>query len=318
MNKILLIIPNYLGFDQVIKKGFMLYGNCDVLSYDLEGPFKYKSVWQRLQNAASKAVLRKNLKPLFKQDRFLRALDEIGEVDYLIVNRADLLNQKSLDKAISLAKRSILLLWDSLEKVPLPFHYIDKFDTVYSFDLHDCEKYSFERTFNFHFFAQDPRVKIEHEALFLGTADSRLDDLITIINNLDSRGINAKAYLYDPLSKVRNRHPKIDILKDIIPFYDSDVFSKKTKVIIDLAHKNQVGLSFRIFEGIALRKKIITTNTHVRNHDFYTPANIFVIDNVENFSIPNSFWEDSYEELETSIVERYHISSWVKHILSGR
>ncbi|WP_228731997.1 MULTISPECIES: hypothetical protein [Pseudomonas] len=54
----------------------------------------------------------------------------------------------------------------------------------------------------------------------------------------------------------------------------------------------QAGLSFRFFEAMTSRKKVITTNKSVVDYDFYNPANILVID------------------------EKYTLQGWVKTVFS--
>ena len=59
----------------------------------------------------------------------------------------------------------------------------------------------------------------------------------------------------------------------------------KSKIIVEIQRNDQIGLSFRIFEALGYRKKLVTTNTDVVNYDFYNPQNILVIDE-NNIEIP--------------------------------
>ena len=51
----------------------------------------------------------------------------------------------------------------------------------------------------------------------------------------------------------------------------------ESKVLLDLVRENQDGLSFRIFEAMALKKKIITNNKTIVDYDFYNPNNILIL-----------------------------------------
>jgi len=50
---------------------------------------------------------------------------------------------------------------------------------------------------------------------------------------------------------------------------------------LDLVQGNQTGLSFRVFEAMALQKKLITDNKAIRNYPFYNPNNILILDSKE-------------------------------------
>ena len=77
--------------------------------------------------------------------------------------------------------------------------------------------------------------------------------------------------------------------------------------------ENQTGLSFRFFEAMALKKKVITNNSTVKEYDFYNSENIMVVkDDLSN--IERSFFDSSYQELQPEIYNKYTIQNWVKTV----
>ncbi|MNM85640.1 hypothetical protein D3C81_977650 [compost metagenome] len=88
---------------------------------------------------------------------------------------------------------------------------------------------------------------------------------------------------------------------------------KKSKVIIDLMREGQAGLSFRVFEAMALGKKIITDNQSIQTYDFYKPEN-FLIVNDDLSNIENQFFTLSYQRIPTSLYQKYSLNHWVDHI----
>lgn len=189
------------------------------------------------------------------------------------------------------------------------------FDDIYSFDKRDCENYGFKKIENFHFFERLPEQYIKYDAIFFGSLDNRIEDLTKLLNYLNQDGKNAHAYLNVPKGKEPILHPNIEWIDKIVPYKDSYKFALTGKTIIDLGHPNQNGLSFRFFEAMVFRKKIITTNLSAANYDFYNKNNIQIIKNINNIAIPNSFWETPYEELPADIFDKYHIKNWIKRIL---
>ena len=87
-----------------------------------------------------------------------------------------------------------------------------------------------------------------------------------------------------------------------------------SKVILDIQHPAQTGLTMRTIEMIGLKKKIITTNQDIVHYDFYRPENIQVIDR-KNAIIDKTFFDKEYVEISRSIYEKYSIRNWVLEIL---
>ena len=94
-----------------------------------------------------------------------------------------------------------------------------------------------------------------------------------------------KNQLMKPFSK-----NKIVFTRKRISHENLPEFYKRTKVILDLMRENQYGLSFRVFEAMALEKKIITDNEKIKNYDFYNPNNILVL-NKDFSNITKEFFE---------------------------
>jgi hypothetical protein len=92
-------------------------------------------------------------------------------------------------------------------------------------------------------------------------------------------------------------------------------YIKNSKTVLDVHKKNQNGLSFRVFESLGTQKKLITTNTDIKNYDFYNPNNIFIIEN-DDFLIPKSFFETAYEPIPETILKKYLIENWVEVLLN--
>ena len=72
-------------------------------------------------------------------------------------------------------------------------------------------------------------------------------------------------------------------------------------------------MSFRIFEALALQKKIITSNLSIKQYDFYNPKSIFVLD-TDNINIPIEFIESPFYSIDNTIYEKYTIKNWVKTV----
>ncbi len=115
--------------------------------------------------------------------------------------------------------------------------------------------------------------------------------------NREMRGISSKAVHFVPLSK-----------KSLLDLY------RRSRIVMDVQHPKQIGLTLRCLETLGAKRKLITTNQDIRNYDFYNPNNILVVDR-NNPVVPKDFLNTPYTEVNKDIYDKYSITSWVKHIL---
>jgi hypothetical protein len=84
-----------------------------------------------------------------------------------------------------------------------------------------------------------------------------------------------------------------------------------SKVVLDINHPNQKGLTMRTFETIGAQRKLITTNEDIKRYSFYNPNNILVI-NRKNPELNESFFYSDYEPIEDSIYNKSSIKGWLE------
>ena len=99
-----------------------------------------------------------------------------------------------------------------------------------------------------------------------------------------------------------------------MPLSEVNHYINRSKVLLDINRLGQSGLTFRVFESLGLEKKLITTNADIKNYDFYNPNNILVIDE-KNPIIPMEFFENDYEKIPNSILEKYTLKGWTNHVI---
>ncbi|MFC6269220.1 lipopolysaccharide core biosynthesis protein rfaS [Frigoriflavimonas asaccharolytica] len=314
--KLLFIAPNYYGFNTVVNDGLEKYSNYEVTHIITNGTYIYKNFGERALNFLSKILLGKNLKHKWIENQTLDILNQSGNFDLLIANRPDVLTEKELEKAISISEKTCFLLWDSLDKIKQQKNVIQYFDVCCSFDSDDCKEYNFKKINNFYFAEYEEQKALNFDVCYLGTYDQRIDELIKIFAYLKNNNIKVKSKIFTyPSIKIKEKIPAdIEVIHRIIPFPTSFKYYLDTKIIMDIAHENQKGLSFRPFEAIGLRKKLITTNKNIKNYDFYLSENIFVIEDIDNIEIPNDFFTTEYKDLPKDIEEKYFIKNWVEKI----
>lgn len=309
---ILFIAPGYYGFNEVIFEGLKKYSGYKVIHINSTSGYQYKNFGERVYNFFLKTFTGKNIKKIKRGQHIMQILNH-SHFGILLINRPDTLTPEQLKLAISKCQTSIGLFWDSIEKIPQQKDFISKFDACHSFDSEDCVKYGLKKITNF-YFIEEEQNDFSFDVAYLATYDSRMADTLKIFAYLKQQGLTAKGRIFAYKSnKIKEEIPQeIEIVHEIIPFKDSYRYYMDSKIILDIAHPHQKGLSFRPFEALGLNKKLITTNAEIMKYDFYDPRNVFVIKDINHIQIPQSFFRDIYYPIPDSVKQKYHIKNWIK------
>lgn len=314
--KLLFIAPGYYGFNEVVFDGLKKYSGYEVVHINSTLNYQYKNILEKIYNFFLKTFLKKNLKNI-KRGEHIQRIINLHDYDVLLVNRPDVLSEADMNSALEKSKKSIVLFWDSIQKIPSQKEYIQKFDICCSFDTDDCKNYNLNYITNF-YFIKDQKTITNVDVCYLATYDKRIEETQILFEYFNNNNISAKGKLFTYKSiPIKEKLPKnIEVVHEIIPFSSSYKYYLDSKIILDIAHPHQKGLSFRPYEAIGLNKKLITTNQEIVQYDFYNPNNIFVVKDLSNFTIPQSFLTEDYEQSEEWIKEKYYIKNWIKTILS--
>lgn len=89
----------------------------------------------------------------------------------------------------------------------------------------------------------------------------------------------------------------------------------ESRIILDIQHPKQSGLTMRTIEMIGMNKKLITTNQNIKKYDFYDPKNVAVVDR-KKINISEDFLNATYAPIPKKIYEKYSVESWLIEILS--
>ena len=286
------------------------------------GAVSYENFGERLTNFFSKVFLGKNLKYQKRQKFVIEQLDKLGHQDQILVLNADTFDHSTLEYMKKCANRFITFLYDNLDRCPVQdkLHFFDK---IYSFDDKDIEKHGFERLTNYNYlpFLSQEKQNPSEDALYITSYDKKRIKQLDILSQkfeelrlkFDLYVIGKKSWknqLMKPFSK-----NKIVFTRKRINHENLPEFYKRAKVILDLMRENQYGLSFRVFEAMALEKKIITDNEKIKNYDFYNPNNILVL-NKDFSNITKEFFETPYQSLPEEIYKKYTLEKWVERVFN--
>ena len=314
----LLIAPQYFGYEKDIAEELNLQGaQVDLLpDRPFESPVLKAATRFRPELTRSAA------------DRFfaerLRLLAR-REYELILVVQGESVTSSTLS-AMRIAyprARLVFYTWDSLKNKPFARANLRHYDDCLSFDPLDSKRHGmrYRPLFFSRGFERPVPALFEYDISFVGTVHSDRYRVVRRVADALPAGARAHWYLYmqAPWMYLARRlftqavagSRKADfsfqpLSKDAVQqiFFDS-------KVVLDIEHPKQAGLTMRTIETLGSGTKLITTNAAVREYDFYDPNNICVVNRKKPFIDP-AFMETPYAAVPEHIYQRYRLSQWVK------
>jgi hypothetical protein len=114
----------------------------------------------------------------------------------------------------------------------------------------------------------------------------------------------------------KNQNSNVVFINEFYSYKKNLEKVNNSKIIIDLKLEVHNGLSFRFFECLFIKKKMITNNKSIVNYDFYHPNNIFILTD-SNLDSLEDFVKLPYVEIPEEIVMKYNFKNWIKKILEN-
>lgn len=283
----------------------------------------------------TKVFLRLKLKKLIQSkvnshySNILKKSESIN-YDYVFIIKLETIDVGILEQLKNNQKEAafILYLWDSIQNYKGKEELLPYFDKAFSFDNSDTKKYKaldFLPLFYIPSYVANPvKNTLRYDLCFIGTGHSdrfQLVKKIEKVSAVNKLSIYSFFYLQNQLifwfRKLFDKKLRFAHLSDFSfsSLSQKQVFDKimESKVIIDIEHQGQVGLTMRTIEMIGSQKKLLTTNRHIKNYDFYNENNICIVDR-EKPNLHIDFFQTPYLELDKNIYEKYSLDSWLKNI----
>ena len=215
--------------------------------------------------------------------------------------------------------------FDPLKEYPNLIAHLKYFDKKFTFEYNDAVQFNlnFRPLFyldEYENLNQNPEPS-EYDLVFIGSAHTDRYIVGEQVRAIADR-LHLRSYFYYyamgriafRLKKMIDKNLKqFDIAKvsfnklnhqQIIDFY------KKTKSVLDINKPFQNGLTIRTFEVLASGKKLITTNSDIKNYPFYNPHNILVIDR-ENIQIDPEFFKTDFKEIDPETLYKMSLNSFM-------
>lgn len=325
--KILLFSPQFFGYGEAIASKLRTYG-AEVDYFD-ERPGN--DFWTKSMIRVHKSLAKRKTKKYY--DTILSSLKH-NAYDFVLFLNPEAISQEALMKLKESQSKAtfIMYMWDSLKNKKHTASLVSYFDLRHTFDKNDSENTAYTN-FNFRplFFLDEyknlaKKKTKEIDLLFVGTVHSdRYKLLLTIRDLCDSMGRKTDFFMFLQSKKlyyiqkgINSSFSKAKLAEFSFTSLTKNTLIdkiKKSKVVLDIQHPLQTGLTMRCIEMIGAQTKIITTNQHIKTYDFYNPNNILCVDR-ENIEIENEFFDTDYESLDDETYHKYSLEGWLEEVFS--
>lgn len=271
---------------------------------------------------------------VLKKRYFQQIIEEIkgNQFDFIFVINAAIFPEYFIKELMGkfVNSKKILYSWDSLAVYPNAINYHKYFDIIFSFDAGDVEEYDYMKFLPL-FFCDDLFDKnngqinnYKYDMSFIGFGHTERYSFIHSVEKQAKRenwNTCFKLYLPSYLHFLRGKYIKglfkdanrNDFIYKPIPLETIKKITNESRIVVDIELSNQTGLTMRTIETHGMRKKMITTNSQIKNYDFYNEDNILVVDR-NNPIIDTSFVEKPYKMLPEDIYIKYSLTNWIKTI----
>jgi hypothetical protein len=277
--------------------------------------YKRKSVLEKIYIPLYKLFTGEKLKNYYKCTGVVDKAKK-SRYDVALVIRPDFFFDSQLKALRESSDYLVAYYHDSTNNIKRKKDVIHFFDKVWSYEKKDVAGYGLAFIPNFIYFndAYSGNDLIEYDAFSVMSNDYRIQVLRKVATFFRQKNHSYKFF-------VAVDEPKSDELLTFITkrMNNEEVIAeiKKARIIVDI-HKFGVqdGLTFRAFEAMGFRKKLITTNADIETYDFYNPNNIFIIKDVKNIDIPDAFFTTPYEEIPEAVYKKYTVAAWLDTVLA--
>lgn len=223
---------------------------------------------------------------------------------------------------------TILYLFDSFSNskyIDLSYPYIDEF---FSFDPDDCRQkplFKYRPLFFIEKYLETDNRQQGQRLFFVGTLNGDRPKVIYRLLASLNRDVVFDYWLFVrsrlelALRKIFDRSvTKLDSSRFLFKSMSLETIISnldKCAAVLDIEYPKQAGLTMRTFEVLASRRKLITTNKTILQHDFYNPMRICVI-NRDNPSVPTDFLISEVPPLSDNFMIKYSLRGWLMEILN--
>ncbi|AEK60646.1 hypothetical protein [Collimonas fungivorans] len=327
--RVLFIAPRFFGYEKEIQAELEAAG-CEVDWYDdrpSSTPLMKAAI--RFRPELVKKIVNDYFDEIVR-----RAAVAAYDVVFVIKGEALPVGKIQALKQVLPQARFLYYTWDSLRNFKNSHEKLPYFDKVYSFDRFDSIDNEnirhlplfYSRAYEILGQSDKSKERQDIDLLFLGSIHS---DRYPVVRKIWAAAkqvapeISVYAHFFYQskwvfaIRKITDRQfrkiPWRDVKWNSLNIKNTLELIGRSKILIDVHHPGQTGLTMRTIECLGAKIKLITTNPEVKIYDFYNPDNILVVDR-ERPVIPENFMHAAFHPQAENIYGKYSLREWLAEI----
>ena len=319
MNKkqtVLFLNRSFFDYDAVIKSKLIERGY-DVIDFSIVPKL---SNWELLVNTLSKNKVKQHKVKKCQQNIIdqIKKMNKTIDVVFLLSGQEILNDFLEQLKSLYPKAKFVWYLWDNTSAMAGFENAKHYFDTVISFDIKESEEKGL--VYSPLFYSAEKKTEKIYDLCFIGSLHS---NRIDIVDSIVRTKLFKKAFIHIYATKksyvkylFKNMRKLLKYVRlGKISLTGSVNIMAKSKYVLDITFPSQTGLSMRTFEALGCHSKLITTNSNIVNYDFYSPDNIFIL-NENNVEALNSVDIDSpFKKPDAAIFNYYSLDNWISRLI---
>ncbi|MGZ5273175.1 MAG: hypothetical protein ACXWCA_02540 [Kaistella sp.] len=248
------------------------------------------------------------------------------QYDYFLLIKGESIPPFFLEKFAAAHPRTqkIFYSYDAVAEYPKFLTLYPYFDKNFTFEPKDAQRYKlhFRPLFFLNsYHLSESTHKPKNDIVFIGTAHTDRYLIGEKVRRLgEEMNLKTFFYYYAP-GKVAFVLKKL-FDKNLMGFDMKKLSFKKLEhseiaqiykgafAVLDINKPFQNGLTMRTFEALASGKKLITTNSDIKNYPFYDENNIHVLHR-KNSKLRQDFFSTEFRKLDADILEKMSLDSWI-------
>ncbi|MBR6979975.1 MAG: hypothetical protein IKH88_09095 [Prevotella sp.] len=166
-----------------------------------------------------------------------------------------------------------------------------KWDSIFSFDKHDCEKFGFQYMgFNYYSMRNLKSVSNPSKDLFLAVCYSKSREKIIcdVYSYLAKAGVKCDIHVKLWNEGYENMIDGIHYITKGFAMMTYEECLKKaldSNCLLEIIRPGQEGPTLRYMEAVCYNKKLLTNNSQITEYPFYNPQYMKIFDKVEDIDI---------------------------------
>ncbi len=185
---------------------------------------------------------------------------------------------------------------------------------LWTYDDNDAQKYKIKLYKHHMYFPSyvKPKQQPEYDVFFIGRDKGRGEMLLELQHRFEAQGLRTK-FVITKDGRFSSNKP---YYRPEISYEEVREHLTKSKAVLNVILKGQTGITVRDLESVFFGIKLITTNPHIRDFDFYCPENMFILEE-DNIDMVRDFLNKPTAKIGDEILDSHLPQMWLDEVFNG-